>query len=178
VWQLQRIEEKIAAHPFTQSVEAYADHKGNLSIQVAQKRPIARLISQKGNDRYLTAEGELLPLSEKHSARVPLLIGKKLENLLLNEASLEDKAGLMALLHYLDKDEFWKAQITEIEWKDQAGIVLYPQVGKQFLELGYPEDLERKFEKLMMFYTRIAPLQGWNKYSRVNVSFDNQIVCE
>jgi cell division protein FtsQ len=174
---LAEVEEKIGAHPFAEEVMAFVDHKGKISISLRQKQPIARIISERGNDRYLTANGELLPLSEKFSARVPLLMGERLAQVMQDEAYAVEKSEMLRLLHYIGEHEFWRAQITAMEWTDK-GLLLYPQLGRQRLEFGHPDAIEEKFEKAMLFYTRIAPLQGWDKYSRVNLTIENQIVCE
>lgn len=175
---LAEVETKIAAHPFAEEVMAYVDHKGRMSISLRQKEPIARIISERGNDRYLTADGELLPLSEKFSTRVPLLMGEHLGKVMQDEAYAKEREDVLHLLQYIRSHSFWAAQITAMEWTDKEGLLLYPQVGRQRIEFGYPEGIEEKFERAMLFYTRIAPLQGWDKYSRVNVTIENQIVCE
>lgn len=174
---LAEVESKIAAHPFAEEVMAYLDHKGRMSISLRQKEPVARIVSERGNDRYLTSEGELLPLSEKYSARVPLLMGEHLARVMQDEAYAREKEDILQLLQYIRSHAFWTAQITAMEWTEK-GILLYPQLGRQRIEFGYPEGIEEKFERAMLFYTRIAPLQGWDKYSRVNVTIENQIVCE
>jgi cell division protein FtsQ len=38
--------------------------------------------------------------------------------------------------------------------------------------------LERKFEKLLLFYRKIVPKTGINAYKTVNLKFAGQIVCE
>ena len=174
---LAEVEGKIAAHPFAEEVMAFVDHKGRMSISLRQKQPFARIISERGNDRYLTAEGELLPLSEKFSARVPLLMGERLGQIMQDETYATEKQDILRLLRYIRSHSFWAAQITAMEWTEK-GLLLYPQLGRQRLEFGYPDKIEEKFERAMLFYTRIAPLQGWDKYSRVNVTIENQIVCE
>ena len=82
------------------------------------------------------------------------------------------------LLTFIENDKFWKAQIAHIFIKKDGEIEMYPQVTKQVVEFGHPEDLERKFSKLMTFYKEILPKKGWNTYDRVNLKFENQIICE
>ena len=57
-------------------------------------------------------------------------------------------------------------------------ITLYPQVTKQYIEFGKPVSIEEKFLKLKVFYKKILPYKGWNHYTRVNIEFQDQIVCE
>jgi cell division protein FtsQ len=55
---------------------------------------------------------------------------------------------------------------------------MYQQVGKQVIEFGEAKDIEEKFKKINLFYEEILPAKGWNTYSRVNVKYKGQIVCE
>ncbi len=55
---------------------------------------------------------------------------------------------------------------------------MIPTIGETKIEFGRPMNIEKKFEKLSVFYTRIIPAEGWNKYTTVKLRFKNQIVCE
>ena len=57
-------------------------------------------------------------------------------------------------------------------------MILYPQVTRQYVQFGTIDDWERKMAKLKIFYDRILPFKGWNSYTRVNLKYDNQIICE
>jgi len=39
------------------------------------------------------------------------------------------------------------------------------------------DGFERKLERVKAFYERGLNQVGWNKYSRINVEFSNQIIC-
>jgi len=82
------------------------------------------------------------------------------------------------VLQYIDADPFWKAQIAQIELNENNELTLYPQVSKQVIIFGSPEDYEQKFKKLKVFFKQILPQKGWNKYEKVNIKYNNQIVCE
>ena len=43
--------------------------------------------------------------------------------------------------------------------------------------LGSVELLEKKMEKLMLFYTKGVSQTGWNNYQLINLKYKNQIVC-
>ncbi|HBC79552.1 MAG TPA: cell division protein FtsQ, partial [Bacteroidales bacterium] len=38
-------------------------------------------------------------------------------------------------------------------------------------------DFENKLKNLEVFYDRVLPEVGWNKYSNINLAFKGQIVC-
>ena len=172
------LEERVETNPFVKDAQVYRDLKGNLQVKVEQSKPIARLFIDGKKDRYIDEDGRVLPINAKHTARVPLM---ETEFEFMWEKNLkESKFGrqVFALLTFIEKDEFWRAQIAHIFIKKDGEIELYPQVTKQVVEFGKPEDLERKFSKLMTFYKEVLPKKGWNTYDRVNLKFENQIICE
>jgi cell division protein FtsQ len=65
-----------------------------------------------------------------------------------------------------------------VEVLGNEDLILYQQVGKQTIEFGKPEEIEEKFSRINIYYKEILPQKGWNTYSRVNVKFKGQIVCE
>jgi cell division protein FtsQ len=85
---------------------------------------------------------------------------------------------MMELLNFIEKDPFWKAQISQMHIDKKGNIKMYTQVSKQVVEFGKPEDIEEKFRNLKIFYKDILPTKGWNSYDRVSVKFKDQIVCE
>ncbi|MEQ8627205.1 cell division protein FtsQ [Ekhidna sp.] len=172
------LEERVETNPFVKDAQVYRDLKGNLQVKVEQSKPIARLFIDGKKDRYIDEDGRVLPINAKHTARVPLM---ETEFEFMWEKNLnESKFGrqVFELLTFIEKDEFWKAQIAHIFIRKDGEIELFPQVTKQVVEFGKPEDLERKFSKLMTFYKEILPKKGWNTYDRVNLKFENQIICE
>ncbi|MDR1436585.1 MAG: cell division protein FtsQ, partial [Candidatus Symbiothrix sp.] len=56
-------------------------------------------------------------------------------------------------------------------------IELTPRVGNHQIILGKLEDCEEHLEKLKVFYEKILNKVGWNKYSKINLKYKNQIVC-
>ena len=38
-------------------------------------------------------------------------------------------------------------------------------------------NLEIKIKKMMTFYDKIIPKHGWEKYSEINLEYQNQIIC-
>lgn len=174
---LRHLEEKVESNQYTEDVAAFVDQRGNLTVRSSQKVPMVRFADEKGNDMYMDDQGRLLPLSDKYTARVLILSGDKAYEAINADIQSEDKMKLMSLLEFIYADEFWSAQIAEVTWEKDE-IILYPQVGNQVIEFGDLNKIEEKFRKLMIFYKRILPSQGWNRYARVNLNYENQIVCE
>ena len=176
---LKEIETKLLDTKFIQNAEVYKDLEGNLMININQSRPIARLLSKKMKDRYISDKGQVLPLSQRYTARVVLIDGAYADNAKLYDLNAtEQNRRLMHLLRFIESDPFWKAQIAQMNIDKKGNIKLYTQVSKQEVEFGKPVDIEHKFMKLKIFYKDILPAKGWNSYTRVSVKFKDQIVCE
>lgn len=175
---LRSIENKIEKHPFVKSAEVFRDLKGNVKARVYQKKPVARILNNGGFGAYITDEGEVVPLSGNYTARVVLVRIPSSQHYKGRIDQDEKGQGLFRLITWLEKNSFWKAQIAEIAMDGDGELTLYPQVSKQYIEFGKPDDIEKKFNKLRIFYTRILPEKGWNSYARVNLKFKDQIVCE
>jgi cell division protein FtsQ len=176
---LKNLEKRIKTNKFIRNCQVSRDLKGELSVDVKQRRPIARIVQRYGPDAYISDQGEVLPLSDRFTARVVLIEADNAEPLVEKDL-LETESGksFFQLLQFIDGHKFWKAQIAQLYMNADGTILLYPQVGKQVIEFGTATDIERKFNKLKIFYKQIVPVKGWNRYSRVSLAYHNQIICE
>lgn len=175
---LEEIETRLAGHPFVKSVEAFMGQKGILSITIQQHQPIARVARPMAADGYVTTEGKVIPTSDSYTSRVLILEGRHAEELMEKGEISEEMPELLDLIRFINGDEFWSAQIIELEVNSRSDIKLYQQVGSQIIEFGDAHDVESKFERIEIFYKEILPRKGWNAYSKVSVKFRDQIVCE
>lgn len=177
---LKDIEKRIKAHRFVKDAELYSDLKGNLVVKAILRRPIARIVRSEGSDGYIAEDGTIMPVSDKFTTRVVLVSGLFTNQLMRVENLYKIEGGkkLMDMLTIIREDDFWKAQIAQLDIDSKSRINLFPQVGGQTIEFGKPENLEAKFKKLRIFYKEILPRQGWNTYERVNLEYEGQIIAE
>jgi cell division protein FtsQ len=174
-----RLEKTLRAHQYVRDAQIFKDLSGNLIVQVDQMRPIARLMGSRSVDRYISEQGEIMPVSDRYTARVVLIHGWPSgteEHRHLTQ--IEGGSDLLRMLHYIRTDPFWHAQVAEMVIDRNMNITMYTQVSKQKIEFGRPEQLEDKFRKLKIFYKEILPARGWNTYESVNLKYRNQIICE
>lgn len=177
---LKEIETRIKSNRFVKDAELYSDLKGNLIVKATLRRPIARIVRNDGPDGYIAEDGTVMPVSDKFTTRVVLISGS-FANQLLHAENLNkfiEGQQLMEMLKMIREDDFWKAQITQLDINSRVSVNLFPQIGGQLIEFGKPENLEVKFKKLRIFYKEILPKQGWNTYKRVNVEYEGQIIAE
>jgi len=176
---LKSIEKRILANKYVKTAEAYTNLRGQVFVDVTLNIPIARFMLDGKKDFYICESGKIMPVSEKYTSRVMLLSGEYLTH--IPEANIRNDSSyqhLFNLVKYIHQDEFWKAQIAQLNIDRRGYVTLYPQVSKQYIEFGKPVDIENKFLKLRIFYKKILPSRGWNHYTKVNIEFKDQIVCE
>ncbi|MGV3641326.1 MAG: cell division protein FtsQ/DivIB [Adhaeribacter sp.] len=177
---LKSLEMRIKSHKFVQDAQVFRDLAGNINIKIKQNRPIARIIHPDSEqDVYIDAEGHVLPLSDRFTARV-LPIARAANAPSLTKGFFQDSTGkeYLALIKFIDNDAFWKAQLAQMFIDGRGKISFLPQVGNEIIEFGRPQDVEQKFKKILVFYKKVLPAMGWDKYKRVNVEYNDQIICE
>lgn len=177
---LKEIEARIEKHSFIKDAQVFRDLTGHLVVKAIQNKPIARIVAGNGKNAYLGEDGDILPTSAKYTARVVILSGSYMNQLTerANVSENEYDQKLFDLINYINEDRFWSMQIAQVDVNSKGKIVMIPQVGGQRLEFGRAEDVERKFKRLEIFFKEIMPTKGWNTYSRVNVEYKDQIICE
>lgn len=175
---LHQIEKMVEKQGFVKNAEVFADLKGNVRVEITQHEPMARIVRPTAADGYISTEGVILPTSPTYTSRVMTVEGAFAEALLRKDNISESHPDLLELIRFIHEDEFWSAQITGLDIPRKSDIRLYQQVGRQVIEIGDATDLEEKFKKINLFYEQILPAKGWNAYSRVNVKYKGQIVCE
>ena len=177
---LNAIEKRIRHDRYVKDAELYNDLRGNLIVRVSLRRPVARVVRSDGPDGYIAEDGTVMPASDRYTSRVTLVSGPYASTLLRmkNISESEDGAAMLRFLNFVHQDEFWKAQLAQLDVDNQTRIAMYPQVGGELIEFGKPLDVELKFKKLKIYYKEILPRMGWNKYKRVNLEYAGQIVAE
>lgn len=176
----RELEGRIKKDPFIRDAEIYSDLKGNVMVNVELRRPVARIVRNDGPDGYIAEDGTIMPVSEKFTARVIIISGAFIRQILSvrNINALPEGQQLMEMIETIRDDEFWNAQIAQLDIDSKCKVTVLAQIGDENIEFGRPENLEVKFRKLKIFYKEILPRVGWNKYDRVNLEFEGQIVAE
>jgi len=188
---VQQLESVLRKNPSISSADVYTCIDGCLKIEIEQRKPILRVFNQSGESYYLDENGWLMPLSTKYTSRVLVATGHINEPYALryqaNMATIETfqdtvaksqtLAGLYEVAKFISKDEFWKAQIIQIDVNEDQEMELVSRVGSHRILLGKAENLEDKFAKLMVFYKKGLSKTGWNEYSTINLKYKNQVVC-
>ena len=163
------IEEQLQKNPFVKNAQCYKTQTGHVNITVDQRLPVIRVKADNGDDYYVDEHGNSMP--NTHFA----------SNLVVATGAIHQKYAQKVLKDigcYLLNTPLWCNQVEQLNVLADGSIEMVPRVGDHIVYLGSPSNLERKLTRLEKFYKYGLSKVGWNKYSYINVEFDNQIICK
>ena len=145
-----------------------------------------RVMPGSGGDYFVDEEGVVVRARNLYTPRLHIIEGNvTISQAMLNGVSVLDTSikksilkDIFTIVNYINDDDFWSAQIDQIYVDKEDEIDLIPRVGNQLVHLGTAEDFEGKLKNLSVFYDKVLPEVGWNKYSVINLEFKDQIVCK
>ena len=162
---LNELEARLDNHNMIANAEVYVTVNGLLGAKVMQRKPIARVYGQ--GVFYIDNDGLKMPLSQYHSARVPLVYN----------ISENDIPEVYPLLKYALSDTFLTRHLTEVYKQDNGNYTLKLRDTDFEVKMGKMVDFERKINNLKAFYKKALEDKKLNLYSKVNLQFGNQVVC-
>ena len=165
---LAQIEKLMLDESHIERASCYYDAAGKLCIKVVPQQPILHVISQRGEDYYLSSTGLPMPTA---TFNVDLCVAT---GNITKEFAAEH---LLEFAKFIHNDLFWSEQIEQIYVESSDQIELYPRVGKHVIEFGSVDNFQDKLDRLRIFYREGLERVGWNKYKTISLAYDGQIVC-
>lgn len=165
---LLKIENKIKSSPYIESAICYKTATGQVAIKVKPHNFILHVLSDNGESYYLDSNGNALAKS-KYYANLPVVTGAVTKKYA--------KEYLVDLGRFIQKDPFWDKQVEQIHVLPNGDIDIIPRVGEHVIALGDPLQFKDKLSRMRTFYTEGLNKVGWNKYSKITLEYNNQIIC-
>ena len=159
----RQLEDELRQHALIANVECYRTSSNRIGIEITQRLPILRVMAANGESYYIDDKAHAMPIPNS-AANVAIVTGHVDKAFATKE--------LYELGMFLQRNELWKAQIQQINVTQSKELELVPRVGDHIIFLGKPGNYENKFNRLKTFYKK-----GLNKYSRISLEFNNQIIC-
>lgn len=164
----RQLEDELRQHALIGNVECYRTSGNRIGIEITQRLPILRVMAANGESYYIDDKAHAMPIPNS-AANVAIVTGHVDKAFATKE--------LYELGMFLQRNELWKAQIQQINVTQSKELELVPRVGDHIIFLGKPGNYENKFNRLKTFYKKGLNEVGWNKYSRISLEFNNQIIC-
>ena len=165
----RQIEETLLKSPLVENVECYKTQTGRVYINITQRIAVMRIIANNGENYYIDNMGNIIP-SKNNSTDLVVATGDIKRK--YAQTALKD-FGLL-----LFDNPFWRSQVEQLNVLSDGSIEMIPRVGDHIVYLGQPTQLEKKLTRLEKFYRYGLSKAGWNKYSYINIEFNNQIICK
>lgn len=163
------MERVLDSHPLVDRVECYVTLGGRVCVEVFQRVPVLRVFTASGDSYCVDNKGTAMPSSVRCSARLPIATGDVEKSFAARD--------LCKFALFLQQNPFWEAQVEQIHVLPKGDVELVPRVGNHVVYLGRLDGYEHKLARLKEFYEKGLSRVGWDKYSRISVEFDNQVIC-
>ena len=165
----RKIEETLLKSPLVEHVECYKTQAGRVFINLTQRIAVMRIMANNGESYYIDNQGAFIP-SKNNSTDLVVATGD------IKRKYAQTTLKQFGLL--LFDDPFWRSQIEQLNVLPDGSIEMIPRVGDHIVYLGQPTHLNEKLVRLEKFYRYGLSKAGWNKYSYINIEFNNQIICK
>ena len=163
---LNELEIAFLQHPAVKNVQVYSNQEGVININLKQRKAVVRIKTDNA-DYYLDEQGMKMPLSSEYTPRVLVVTGE------VNESN---HSSIFSFVERINKDKFWKSQITQVHFNNKE-VIIITRVGGQKIHFGTLTDVNKKLGNLYQFYKQAMPIKGWQTYSEISLAYNNQIVC-
>lgn len=159
------LEKKLNSLPAVDSANVYLNLNGILNVDIKQRVPVFRL-SNGDKNFYVDAKGLEFPTFRSYSYPCMLVKGN---------IQPKDYVALGKLVEKINKDPFTKDFFIGIV-KDKENYELLTNDGNYRVEIGDLDHLDFKLSGFKAFAERFLVYQNPEKYTKISMKFDNQIV--
>ena len=162
---LNKMESILLENPMIKNAEVYITIDGILSVNITQRKPVARVKNEP--DFYLDEDGKTMPLSTEYSARVPIVSG-----ILKNQYT-----EISELIKKIKKDDFLKELVIGLDIVNENEVVIRVRKNHFKVLFGTPVEIDNKFQNFKAFYKIIKRDSLLENYSLINLKYNNQVVA-
>lgn len=170
---VRKIIDTMKKDQFIAAINCYKTANCKVVIDVTQRTPVLYILPDNKQGYYVDADGGIIRNTD-YPANLPVATG-----------NIDQQFATKCLCYigaYIVEDEFLNSQIEQIYVKKEPGkqpdIDLVPRVGQQQIHMGSIENYAKKLERLKTFYKDGLTSVGWNKYSHIDLEYDNQVICK
>ena len=150
------------------NVERLSDSR--LRLTVTPMQPVARIFDNRGASYYINRQGKRLTANARFRLDVPVITGAF--------DSVRTPVSLLPLISRIASDSAWNAIVSHVAVEPGTrDVLLVPMIRGHVINLGEPDDIDDKLERVMLMYHKVMPLKGWNYYDTISVKWRGQVVA-
>ena len=162
---LNTVEKELDSHKMIEHSDVYLTVNGELRARIKQRTPIARVNAV--TPFYIDVTGKRMPLSKSYSSHVPIV----------HNVSERELSNVFPLLKKIREDKFLKMHVVAIYRNAEKSYELELRTNAFRLVIGKIEDINRKIKNFKAFYQKASKDKTLNKYKKVSLQYNNQVVC-
>ena len=166
------IETYLKQNKYIESVECYKSASNKFCINIKQKTPSVYVMPNNANGYFVDRNGGVIP-NTIYKTNLVIATGD------IDQAYATKQ--LVPFANFIQDDNFWNSQIEQIHItrnsENRRVVELVPRVGNHIVYMGDVSNFEKKLKRLKTFYDKAIGTVGWNKYEKINIQYDNQIIC-
>lgn len=174
---IHAVEQQISKIPQVEKAKIFIGINGKLNIEIQQRRALCRVINKQGVSFYVDENAVKFPLSNIFTARVPIVLGNIETNMLESRKDSVLLRRIVNVLNQTKKMKFWDICVDQIYVNESKEIEIVSNIGQQRIVIGDDTNIENKLNTVMAFYKQGLNNLGWDKYKKIDVRFNNQIIC-
>lgn len=174
---LKKLEQQLMQDIWIKTAELYFDNNEVLQVTINEREPVARVFTNTGASFYIDDSLTMLPLSKKYSARLPVFTGFPTNRKVLSKADSSLLQDIKVISLAIQKDSFCMAMIDQVDINENNVFEMVPKIGNQLIVFGDAQHVEAKLDKMKIFYKQVMVKTGWNYYSVIDVSYNNQVLA-
>lgn len=175
---LKAIEAALQKNTWIRNAQLFFDNNEILQVNVLEREPVARVFTTDGTTFYIDSSITMLPVSEKFSARLPVFTNFPSGKKVLVKADSNLLRDILTISLAIQQDSFDMAMIDQVDITPQRSFEMVPKFGNTIIVFGDAKNTNEKLNKLRLFYKEVVVKAGWNKYSEINIQFNNQVVAK
>jgi cell division protein FtsQ len=173
---LSKMEGLLKKNNWIKEAQLYFDNNGILKIRIQERTPVARIFSITGSSFLIDSNGVQMALPGKTIFKLPVFTNFPGDRFGLHKDSALT-SQIKNIASYLNQDPFWSDQIQSVNIQPAKTFTLTPLIGSQSIEFGDGNDFENKFHRLFVFYEQVLSQTGFEKYTRINLAYTNQVIA-
>ncbi|MGB2555040.1 MAG: cell division protein FtsQ/DivIB [Flavobacteriaceae bacterium] len=170
---LRLLEEVLLTHTLISNAQVYKTIDGKLVTEVKQRFPVA--LVQSDEEFYLDESGVRIEKNDFKSIAVkadlnnlPVIVGK---------FGADNYVELMDLLKSIQDDGFFASKIKLLKKREDGFYELELRNSNLIIELGNNSNINQKLNNFKAFFAKAKRDAILDDFSRINLAFDNQVVC-
>jgi len=176
---IQAIEREVNKISFVNKVESFINSKGNLIVNVEQRKPLIRVINKNNVSYYIDENKNKFPTSNNFTARVVIVHGNIEDNgIYEGRLKTKDTNEIYEFAKYINDNKFWKAMVEQIYINEKKEFSFIPKWGNTEIIIGKLKGYKSKLEKLKVYYKQNIENENWKSCKTINLKYKNQVVCE